>query len=257
MQTLRALRVLSTFRGSSWPVLIQTEQQKLVVKLRGTAQGLLPLIAELVVGRLADALGLATPERYLVQLPAGVPSDDPHQELGELLERSQGLNLGLAHLEGFRDVTPADAGRLKPELAASIVWLDALVQNPDRTAKNVNLMIKAGSVRLIDHGAALAFQHDWSSVTEQTPREPGEIVAGHVLQVSEAQLMAADSELAAKLTRPVLEQALAEVPDDFWAAVTAAEPARQRAAYVAFLWKRLRAPRPFVAPGQRLPFQFG
>lgn len=257
MQTLRALRVLSTFRGSSWPVLVQTEEQKLVVKLRGTAQGLLPLIAELVVGWLADALGLATPARYLVELPAGVPSDDPHQELAELLGRSQGLNLGLAHLEGFRDATPADAGRLKPELAAAIVWLDALVQNPDRTAKNVNLMIKAGSVRLIDHGAALAFQHDWGSVTEQTPREVGEIVAGHLLQVSEQQLLAADFELAPKLTRAVLEEALAQVPDDFLVAVATAEPARQRAAYVAFLWKRLRQPRPFVAPGRRLPFQLG
>ena len=46
MQTLRAERVLSTFRGSSWPVLALAGDQKLVVKLRGSAQGLLPLVAE-------------------------------------------------------------------------------------------------------------------------------------------------------------------------------------------------------------------
>jgi len=31
---------------------------------------------------------------------------------------------------------------------------------------------------------------------------------------------------------------------------------RLRAAYVAFLWKRLRAPRPFVNPARKTPFQF-
>jgi hypothetical protein len=246
MEILRAERVLSAFRGSSWPVLVQTSDgRKLVVKLRGTAQGLLPLVAELVVGALADALSLATPARCLVELTASVPSDDPHEELLDLLARSGGLNLGLAWLEGFRNVTAADAGRIAPELGAAIVWLDALVQNPDRTAQNTNLMIKAGQIRLIDHGAALDFHHDWRSVTEQTPRQPGAVVATHLLRVRDEQLAAADRQLAPKLTREVLERALAEVPDEF----LAGDAPRQRAAYVAYLWKRLKAPRPFVASG--------
>jgi hypothetical protein len=55
----------------------------------------------------------------------------------------------------------------------------------------------------------------------------------------------------------VLEKAVADVPDAFFAAVESDPPARQRAAYVAYLRKRLRAPRPFVGGGVRLPFQFG
>jgi hypothetical protein len=257
METLRAERVLSTFRGSSWPVLVDTGPRRVVVKLRGTAQGSLPLIAEIVVGALADAVGLPTPERSLVLLPAGVPSDDPHEELRDLLERSHGYNLGLRFLDGFRDVTVADAGRIKPELAASIVWLDAFVQNPDRTPRNVNLMIKAGQIWLIDHGAALDFHHDWRRVTEQAPREAGNFVTRHLLQVTEPQLQAADAALAPKISRDTLEQALAQVPDDFLAAVGAEAPERQRAAYVAYLKKRLQAPRPFVQPGKSVPFQFG
>jgi hypothetical protein len=254
MHTLRAERVLSAFRGSSWPVFVQTTSgARLVVKLRGTAQGLLPLVAELVVGALANALGLATPQRLLVEIGAGVVSDDPHEELLDLLERSVGLNLGLGWLEGYRDVTLADAQRIKPELAAAIVWLDAFVQNPDRTAHNTNLMIKAGQIQLIDHGAALDFHHDWRSVTEQSPRQPGSVVAGHLLRVTEAQLASADAALAPKLTREVLEHALAAVPDEF----LGAEAVRLRAAYVAYLWKRLKTPRPFVAMGRDVPFQFG
>src|SRR5258707_15149258 len=105
MRTLRAERVLSTLRGSSWPVLALAGEEKVVVKLRGTAEGLLPLVAEIVVGALADALGLATPERCLVQVSPELASDDPHEELRDLLERSYGLNLGLSYLDGFRNVT--------------------------------------------------------------------------------------------------------------------------------------------------------
>ena len=257
MQTLRAQRVLAPLRGSSWPVLVLTERGKVVVKLRGIAQGVLPLVAELVVGALADALGLPTPERCWVELGADAPSDDPHQELGELLARSQGLNLGLAYLEGFRDVTPADAARLPRELAAAIVWLDAYAQNPDRTSRNTNLMIKAGKVWLIDHGAALTFHHDWASVSERSPREPGDFVRDHLLQVSPEELTQADAVLSAKLDRELLERTLLQVPDALLAELGSDEPARQRAAYVAYLWKRLRAPRPFVAPGKMVPFQLG
>jgi hypothetical protein len=257
VQTLRARRVLSTFRGSTWPVLVDAGERKLVVKLRGSAEGLPPLIAEIIVGALAEALGLLTPQRFLVELPETIASDDPHEELRDLLARSPGLNLGFQWLEGFRNVTPADAARIKPELAAAIVWLDALVQNPDRTERNPNLMIKAGQIWLIDHGAALPFHHDWPSVTEQAPREAGSVVDRHLLQVSPEQLLAADAELAPKIKRETLEQALLQVPDSFLTDFDRERPHHARAAYVAYLWKRLRAPRPFVAAGRNLPFQFG
>jgi hypothetical protein len=64
LQLLRAQRVLSVLRGSSWPVLVDVGERRVVVKLRGTAEGLRPLVSEIVVGALADALGLATPGRY-------------------------------------------------------------------------------------------------------------------------------------------------------------------------------------------------
>lgn len=257
MKRVRAERVLSTFRGSSWPVLAEAAGEKWVVKLRGAAEGTLPLVAELVVGELLDVLSLPTPERVLVELPASIQSDDPHEELKELLARSAGLNLGFRYLEGFRNVTVADAARIAPELAARIVWVDAFVQNPDRTAKNPNLMIKAGKVCLIDHGAALNFHHDWSTVTEQSPREPGEIVEHHLLSPSEAELAEADAELTGKLGQEALSRALSRVPAELLGAADHASAERERAAYVAYLFKRLKPPRPFIARGRFVPFQIG
>jgi len=259
MRRVRARQVLSAFRlGSSWPVLIDTGNERIFTKLHATAHGAAPLVSEIVVGELAEVLGLSVPARCLVEIEAGIESLDPHEELLDLLRRSAGLNLGFQLLEGYRDLKPPDVRHVRPELAAAIVWLDALVQNPDRTVQNPNLMIKAGRVSLIDHGAALTFQYDWGSVTEQTPRQPGTFVDQHLLRVSPSQLEACDDELAPRLTREVLERALAAVPDEFITPLVPqnSDPMRHRAAYVAYLWKRLRTPRPFVNPGKNVPFRF-
>jgi hypothetical protein len=75
-----------------------------------------------------------------------------------------------------------------------------------------------------------------------------------------------DEVFAARITRDVIEAAVAEVPDSFL--VPLLDPGsrganqddalrRRRAAYSAFLWKRLKAPRVFsdlgVAPAPRPP----
>ncbi len=164
--------------------------------------------------------------------------------------------MGFALLEGYRDLKPPDVRHIGPELAASIIWLDALVMNPDRTQQNTNLMIKAGRIALIDNGAALTFQYDWDDVTEQSPRQAGAFVERHLLRVTPRELADRDATLAPKLTREVLEHALSTVPDVFLEPLlpVGSSLARARAAYVAYLWKRLRAPRPFIDAGQKSPF---
>src|SRR5450631_2388804 len=259
MQRVTANKVLSAFRqGSSWPVIVDAGARRVFTKLHATAHGTAPLVAEIVVGELADALGIATPARCLVEMAAGIASADPHQELLDLIKRSGGLNLGFELLKGYRDVTVADARLIRSEQAAPIIWLDALVENPDRTEQNPNLMIKAGHVSLIDNGAALMFQYDWRHVTEQSPRQPGSFVEQHLLRVLPRELDDCDAELAPKVTRQLLEHALATVPDEFLLPLLGpgGDALRLRAAYVAFLWKRLRAPRPFVNPARKTPFQF-
>jgi hypothetical protein len=150
--------------------LIDTESGVFYTKLRGAAQAPLTLVAEIVVGALADALSLSVPARVLIDVPADVQSDDPHDELAQLLRFSVGLNLGFECLPDARDFHPLDVSRVDPDLASRIVWLDGLVQNPDRTAKNPNLVWSQDRLWLIDHGASLGFHHRWSNVTEESPR---------------------------------------------------------------------------------------
>ena len=247
METYRALRILRADRGgSSWPVLIDTDAGVFHTKLRGAAQAPASLVAEIIVGGLADALGMSVPARVLIDIPSDVPVDDPHQELGELLYRSVGRNLGFEYLSHVRSFHPMDVPRVDQELASKIVWLDGLVQNPDRTVKNPNLLWSHGALWLIDHGASLGFQHDWPRVTEPSPRSNGWQLGNHLLRSRATELQVLDAGLASRLHRDELESALEAVPDDFLSEDGREATRRRRAAFVAFLWKRLQGHRPFM-----------
>jgi hypothetical protein len=222
-------------RGSSSPVVVETEAGPQFVKLHGASQGVLPLVAEIIVAQLAEAIGLHVPARQLVTLPADVPSDDVSDELRDLLDASVGLNLGFALLDGARDLTAAEFAQVNLATAARVLWLDALVQNLDRTPRNANLMMRRGTVWCIDHGACLPFQHDWAGVTETHPRRAYD-TASHAFAWAAPVLPDIHAELAPHVTRSLLHAAVAPVPDA-WLGV---DPVRRRAAYAAFLWKRLQ-----------------
>jgi hypothetical protein len=119
--------------------------------------------------------------------------------------------------------------------------------NGDRTPRNPNILIWHRQPWLIDHGAALPFHFDWRGVTEQSPRDTSFDVAGHALSLAADRLAEIDAGLARTITRDALASACAAVPAAFLADAQGDDPERTRAAYVAFLWKRLRGPRPFVA----------
>ena len=73
MQVYAARRVLRSDRaGSSWPVLVETDAGIFYTKLRGAAQAPASLVAEIVVGGLADALELPVPARVLIEIRSDV-----------------------------------------------------------------------------------------------------------------------------------------------------------------------------------------
>lgn len=254
METYRARRVVRADRGgSSLPVLVETDAGVFYTKLRGAAQAPASLVAEIIVGALADALGLSVPARVLIDIPSAIPVDDPQWELTQLLRRSVGRNLGFQLLANVRSFTALDVSRVDADVASKTVWLDGLVQNPDRTIKNPNLLWWHDQLWLIDHGATLGFHHDWRRVTEDSPRSKSWDVQQHVLHTRATRLAYLDEALTAGLTRPVLESAVADVPDDFLTEATSEAKRRRRAAYAAFLWKRLKSPRPFVASVRQPP----
>ncbi len=228
--------------------MVETASGSFLVKLRGAAQGVPTLIAELIAAELATMLSLPVPERALISLDEDVPSLDRNDELQDVLAASHGVNLGFRFLGGARDWSARDLSGIDPDFAARVLWLDGLLMNPDRTPQNPNLLIWQHRPWLVDHGAALSFHYDWASLTERTPREPGLNASAHLFAASAGRMQELDAELSAGFSRELLSSAVSVVPNDFIeAAFPGTDAARLRATYAAFLWKRLKPPRPFVS----------
>src|SRR5258708_6255294 len=128
-RTVFVTRYVTPLReGGSLPGLVEADDDGLyVLKFRGAGQGPRALVSEVLAGELARALGLPVPDLVLMELDPRIAVAEPDQEIQDLLSRSEGLNLGMDFLPGALPHTAMDG--VDPELAASIVWFDALVMN--------------------------------------------------------------------------------------------------------------------------------
>ncbi|WP_327185819.1 HipA family kinase [Streptomyces sp. NBC_01334] len=255
-----ATRYLAPLRaGGSVPAVVEADDLgTYVVKFTGSAQGRKALVAEVIVGELARALGLRFPELVLVRFDPAIAEREPHQEVRELHAASAGLNLGMDFLPGAEDFTPevAEAFPVEPLEAGRIVWLDALTVNVDRTVHSSNLMvwptfgIVPPRLWLIDHGAALVFHHRWDGADPEKRYD----FRHHALGRCAPDTRAADAELAPRVTEELLRRIVAEVPDAWLTGEAGfATPDAVREAYVRYLHARVRAsaawlPTDFPAP---------
>ena len=253
LRTVSATRYVTPLReGGSVPALVEADDDGLyVVKLLGAGHGRKALVAELLAGELGRHLGLPVPDQVLVELDATLSKAEPDGEIQDLLERSAGTNIGLDFLPGALAFAPAIGPAPDPDLAASVVWLDALTTNVDRTARNPNLIVWHRNLYLIDHGSALYIHHSWKDPAEHA-RRAFPHVRDHVLLPFAGSIAEADERLAARVDRPLLERLAAAIPDDWLRPEEGLpDPDAHRQAYVEYLATRLEAPRPFVEEADR------
>jgi hypothetical protein len=236
LRTVTATRYVTPLReGGSLPAIVEADDDGLYVcKFRGAGQGPKALAAEIVAGELARGLGLPVPELVLIELDPALAAAEPDPEIQELIVASAGLNLGVDFLPGslpYMPTEPPDA-----ELAADVVWFDALVTNVDRTPRNPNLLRWHTNLWLIDHGAALYAFHGADPLARALGGFPA--IRDHVLLPVAASVLEADARLAGRAD-PAAAGAL--VPAD-WA---------DGAVYAEFLTRRLAAPRAFAEEAER------
>ncbi|NNF57291.1 MAG: aminotransferase class I and II [Rhodothermaceae bacterium] len=261
LATYEAHRYVVPLReGGSLPAVLDTEGGLFVTKFRGAGQGARALIAELIVGGLAERLGLPIPEVALILLDDGFGRAEPDPEIQDILNGSRGLNVGLRYLDGAFGFDPLAVGDLvAPDLAAAIVWLDALTTNIDRTLRNPNLLWWGDDARLwlIDHGAALYFHHDWPSMTPERAQAPFVPIREHVLLPHASDLHVADARLAPLLTPEMIASVLDPIPAALLMYAPEgrtppfAKAEANREAYRAVLTARLEAPRSWVADAEQ------
>ena len=243
LRTVRATKYVTPFReGGSLPGLVEADDDGLyVVKFRGAAQGPKALVAEVIAGELGRALGLPVPELVLVDIDPSLGGLDGDPWVGELLERSPGVNLGLDFLPGALTFDPRADGRPDPDLAANIVWFDALVTNTDRSPRNPNILAWHRRLWLIDHGASLFVHHTWREPDDHA-RRPVATISDHVMLPYAAPLEAAHDRLAPLVNVDLVREIASLVPDA-WLVPHAevGDAAAQREAYVRYLRTRVAA----------------
>lgn len=252
LRTVTATRYVTPLKeGGSLPAIVEADDEGLyVLKFRGAGQGPKVLIAELVAGELARAVGLPIPEIVFIELNPDLARTEPDPEIQRLIRASGGLNIALDYLPG---AVMFDSVRSQPTaaLASAIVWFDAYVTNVDRTARNTNMLMWHRQLHLIDQGAALYFHHSWDGYLARS-RDKFAAIKDHVLLKFAGDLAGADKQLSAAITEPIVRDIVALIPDSWLVGDnTLPTPTAYRDAYIQYLLQRLAAPRDFVEEAMR------
>lgn len=239
LRTVNLIRYVTPLReGGSMPAIVEADDEFLyVLKFTGAGQGRKALIAEIIGGEIARAIGLKMPELVFANLDEAFGRTEPDEEIQDLLKASVGLNLALHYLSGAITYDPT-VNKIDPTLASKIVWMDCLLTNMDRTARNANMLYWHNELWLIDHGASLYFHHSWQNWEEQAKR-PFALVKDHVLLAQASELTAVDFTLKRILTPPIIQQILALIPDEWLNEPIFENAIAQRAAYAHFLNTRI------------------
>lgn len=232
-----AVRYVTPLReGGSLPAVIEADDLgTYVAKFHGAGQGPKALIAEVIGGELARRLGLRVPDLVVVEVDPVIGRAEPDEEVQDLLRRSGGANLGVDFLSGALGYDPV-AHPVDAELASRVLWLDAFIENVDRSWRNPNLLMWHGRLWLIDHGASLYFHHNWARAAAAVLRPYS--ADDHVLRQYASGLAGADATLAPLITDELLHAVLAQVPDRWLVDSGFDEPEAGRAAYRSHLRAR-------------------
>jgi len=252
IRTVRVTRYVTPLReGGSLPAIIEADDDGMyVLKFRGAGQGPKALIAELVAGEIARAVGLPVPEIIFVDLDPELARTEPDPEIQDLMRASAGLNLALDYLPGSVMFDPI-AEKPDAALASAIVWFDAYVSNVDRTPRNTNMLMWHRQLWLIDHGASLYFHHTPTPYPERS-HDSFPMIKNHVLLPFADSLQDIDERMTERLTPNVLQNIVDLIPD----AWLGEDPlfgdfAQHRSAYLTYLLRRLDLPHGFLEEATR------
>lgn len=238
LRTVNVTRYVTPLReGGSLPAIVEADDQFLyVLKFHGAGQGSKALIAELIGGEIARALGLRVPEIIFANLDVAFGRIEGDEEIQDLLKASVGLNLGLHYLSGAITFDPL-ATKVEATLASQIVWLDALLLNVDRTVRNTNMLWWNKELWLIDHGASLYFHHswqDWEHPERQFPK-----IKDHVLLYKASEIAQVDKVFRAILTSDLIHSIVSLIPEEWLGDSAFASSEENRSAYAQFLEDRI------------------
>lgn len=241
--------ILPLREGGSLPALAEADDDfKYVVKFKGSGHREKSVIAELLGGEIARKLGFNVPEIVFLHLDEAFGRTEGDEEIQDLLQASQGTNLGLHFLSGAINYDP-NVMKIDAKLASEIVWLDSFITNVDRTFRNTNMLMWHKELWLIDHGASFMFHHSWDNWDEKAI-SPFPFIKDHVLLPNASEIELADEQFKSVLSEDFFQELVKLIPDEWLQWDWAMEPDELRNVYFQFLTKRLNHSSIFVKEAQ-------
>ncbi|MEM5564980.1 HipA family kinase [Psychroserpens sp. AS72] len=240
IRTVNVVQYLNPLReGGSLPAIVKADDGFLyVLKFRGAGQGKKALIAELLGGELARAIGLNIPELVFMNLDDSFSKTEPDEEIQDLLKFSVGLNLGLHFLSSAITYDPL-VFEVDAMTASKIVLLDSIISNIDRTVKNTNLLNWNKELWVIDNGASFYFHHNWSTWENHLIRT-FPLIKDHVLLKSATNLDEASNHITNTLNTDKIKEIISLIPEDWLLNESdTMSPDEMRAAYETYLNAKL------------------
>src|SRR2546423_14984496 len=124
MRTIEVTRYATPLReGGSLPAIVEADDLgTYVLKFRGAGQGPKVLIAELVAGEIARALGLPVPEIVFAELDPVLGRTEPDPEIQALIQASGGLDPGPDYLPRAVAVPPGVGPVPEAQITSSVGW---------------------------------------------------------------------------------------------------------------------------------------
>ena len=250
LRTVKVTRYVTPLReGGSLPAIVEADDEGMyVLKFRGAGQGPKALIAELISGEIARAIGFRVPEIVFAELDIELSRTEPDPEIQDLLKASAGLNLAMDYLPGSITFDPV-VDEVDRQLASEIVWFDSFITNVDRTARNSNMLVWHKELWLIDHGASLYFKHSWDNWEEQS-RKPFAPISQHILLPFADDLAGADQRIRQKLQPEIFGKIVERIPE-LWLETEGTAADEKLGVYTGFLTERLSHSEIFLEEARR------
>ncbi len=214
LRTVHVTRYVTPLReGGSLPALVEADDDFLyVLKFSGAGQGMKALIAELIGSELARLIGLRVPELVFATIDPALSRTEPDEEIQDLLRSSDpNVNLALHYLSGAITFDPI-VNAIDTYQASQIVWLDSLLVNVDRTARNTNMLMWHKELWMIDYGASLYFHHSGDNWHQNSQRTFPQI-KDHVLLVQASELDQVNQDIHARLTTAHIQAIVNLIPE--------------------------------------------
>lgn len=146
------------YSGNSFPVVIQKNNEKFLVKLRAGLSGEHSLLSEWIGNQLGRMLGINTLQPFWINLTDELKYDDIYIELRDLIDKSLGINIGFSYIDNVSVFDLSKICQIDKAQQIQIFLFDLLMLNIDRTTHNHNILINDSEIFIADFDSSLWFK---------------------------------------------------------------------------------------------------